>query len=77
MLPFKPSYITKGVGIGPKVLNLSLEKKIEEGIKQTPAIYNAGVKRIKRGKIKKVLESDLANYTLKKGKGQLYNWQNA
>ena len=39
---------------------------IEEGIKQTPAIYNAGVKRIKNDKIKNVLQSDLANYAVKK-----------
>ena len=52
------------------------EERIEEKIKQTPAIYNAGVKRVKNNKIKKVLESDLANYVVKKAQKQLYNWQN-
>ena len=64
---FKPSYIEKGSDIGPRVVNFALGKKtIEERIKQTPAIYNAGVKVIKQNKIKKVLESDLANYAVKK-----------
>ena len=31
---------------------------------------------MKNNKIKKVLESDLANYAVKKAQGQLYNWQN-
>ena len=69
--------MTKGIDIGLKVLNSTLRKKIiEEGIKQTPAIYDAGVKRIKNDKIKKVLESDLANYAVKKVKRQLYSWKN-
>ena len=45
---FKPSHITKGIDNGLKVLNSALGKKIiEEEIKQTPAIYTAGVKIIK------------------------------
>lgn len=44
---------------------------IEEGIKQIQAIYNAGVKRIKNNKTKKVLESDLANYAAIKAQEQL------
>ena len=71
---FKPRYIEKGSEIGPRVVNFALGKKtIEERIKQTPAIYNAGVKVIKQNKIKKVLESDLANYAVKKVQGQLLN----
>lgn len=71
---FKPSYIEKGSDIGPRVVNFALGKKtIEERIKQTPAIYNARVKVIKQNKIKKVLESDLANYAVKKVQGQLLN----
>ena len=42
---------------------------MEEAIKQTTAIYSAGVKRIKNNKIKSVLESDLANYAVKKAQG--------
>ena len=71
---FKPRYIEKGSEIGPRVVNFALGKKtIEERIKQTPAIYNARVKVIKQNKIKKVLESDLANYAVKKVQGQLLN----
>ena len=40
-------------------------------------MYNTSVKRIKNDKIKSVLESDLANYAVKKAQGQLYDWQNA
>ena len=58
--------------------NSALGKKfIEEGIEQTPAMYNTSVKRTKNDKIKSVLESDLSNYAVKKAQGQLYNWQNA
>ena len=39
---------------------------IEKGIKETPAIYNAGIKRIKNNKIKSVLGLDLTNYAVKK-----------
>ena len=71
---FKPSYVEKGSDIGPRVVNFALGKKtIEERIKQTPAIYNARVKVIKQNKIKKVLESDLANYAVKKVQRQLLN----
>ena len=55
----------------------SAKKIIKEGIKETPAIYNAGVKRIKNNKIKSILESDPTNYAVKKVQGQIYNWQNA
>ena len=75
---FKPKYLRKGFEIGSRAANTALVKRIiEKGIKQTLAIYNAGVKRIKNNKIKSALESDLANYTVKKTQGQLYNWQNA
>ena len=48
---------------------------IEERIKETSAICNAGVKRIKNDKIKTVLGLDLPNYAVKKAQGQLCNWQ--
>ena len=45
----KPSYLKKGFEIGSRAANSDLGKKIiEEAIKQTPAIYNAGVKKIKK-----------------------------
>ena len=42
---------------------------IEERIKETSAIYNAGVKRIKNDKIKTVLGLDLPNYAVKRRRG--------
>ena len=75
---FKPSSSKKGFEIGLRVVNSPLRKKIiKEGIKETPAIYNAGVKRIKNNRIKSILESDPTNYAVKKVQGQIYNWQNA
>ena len=52
------------------------QKIIEERIKQTLNIYNAGVNKISNKK-KKALESDLENYAVKKSQNKLYNWQNA
>ena len=71
---FKPSYITKAFNIGSKAANLAIRKKIiEEGIEKTPAIYNAGVKRIKNKNMKNILELDLANYAVKKAQKRFYN----
>ena len=71
---FKPSYITKAFDIGSKAANLTIgQKMIEERIKQTPAIYNAGVKSIKNKNIKNILNSDLDDYAIKKAQKQLYN----
>lgn len=71
---FKPSYITKAFNIGSKAANLAIRQKIiEEGIEKTPAIYNAGVKRIKNKKMKNILELDLANYAVKKAQKHFYN----
>lgn len=64
-----------------KLLILHLEKNLSrKGSSKhyiySKAIYNADVKIIKNNKIKKVLESDLAKYAVKKAQGQLYNCQN-
>ena len=73
---FKPSYITKA--FGSKAAKLAIGQKIiEEGIKQTLAIYKTRVKRIQNKKTKNILESDLANYAVKNAQKKLYNWQNA
>ena len=64
---FKQRYLKKKktFEIGLRATNSALGKNIvKEGIQQTPAIYKAGVKRIKNNKIKSVLKSDLANYTV-------------
>ena len=52
---FKLSYITKAFEIGSKAAKSAIRKNtIEEGIKQIPGIYNAGVKQTKNKKIKKI-----------------------
>ena len=62
---------------GSKFLNSAIEKKIaKERTKNVPNIYNAGVKTISNQKIRKALESDLANYAVKRAHGEIYNWQN-
>ena len=61
--------LKSGLNIGSRLFKLALTQKIiEEGIKQTPNIFKAGVNKIPNKKIKKVLESELANYTVKKHK---------
>ena len=48
---FKRSYITKAFDIGSKATKLTIRKKtIEEGIKQIPGTYKAGVKQTKTKK---------------------------
>ena len=75
---FKSSYITKAFGIGSKAAKLAIGQKIiEEGIKQTLAIYKTRVKWMQSKKTKNILESDLANYAVKNAHKKLYNWQNA
>ena len=66
-----------GMKYWSKFLNSAIGKKIaEEGIKNVPNIYNAGVKRVSNQKIRRALESDLANYPVKRAQGEIYNWQN-
>ena len=69
---FKPSSKTKAFDIFSKVAKSTIRQKIiEEGIKQTSAIYNAGVKTNKKKKLKNILESDLANCAVKNVKKAL------
>ena len=46
--------------------SILIRKIIKERIKNTPDIYNAGLKIMKNNKVKRVLESDLANYAIRK-----------
>ena len=56
------SLLNTGLKLGSKFLNSAIGQKIaEEGIKQVPNIYSAGVNRISNQRLKKALESDLAN----------------
>ena len=42
-----------------------------------PNIYSAGVDKISNRKIKRALESNLANYAVNREQNELCNWQNA
>ena len=67
-----------GVNLGSKFLGSAFGQKIaKEGIKNIPSAHNTGVERISNKKIKRALESDLANYAVGRAQKELYNWQNA
>ena len=69
---------TTGLKFGSKFLNSAIRQKIaEDGIKQIPHNYNTGVSRVSNQILKRALESDLANYAVKKTQDQIhYNWEN-
>ena len=70
--------LKSGLKIGSKLFKLAVGQKIiEGGIKNAPNIYSTGVKRVSNKRIKRALESDLANYAVKSVQKELYNWQNA
>ena len=50
------------------------KKVIDEGIKHVPELYNYGTKKIKT--LKRALESDIANCTVRRAQKELINWQN-
>ena len=61
------SLLKTGMKYGSQFLNPAIGKKIaEEGIKNVPNIYSAGVNRISNKKIKRALESYLANYAVRR-----------
>ena len=61
------SLLKTGMKYGLQFLNPAIGKKIaEEGIKNVPNIYSAGVNRISNKKIKRALESYLANYAVRR-----------
>ena len=69
--------LKSGLNIDSQLFKSALgQKRIKEGIKQTPNIYKARVNKILNKKIEKTLESDLANYAIKESQNKLYNWQN-
>ena len=73
------SLFNTGLKFGSKFLNSAIGQKIaEEGIKQVPNIYNPGVNRVSKQKLKRALKSDLANHAVKRAQDQIhYSWQNA
>ena len=57
------------ISIGAKALNSVLGKKLmDEGIKDTPELCKFGTSKIKNKNLKRALESDIANYAVKKAK---------
>ena len=59
----------RGINIGAKALNSVLGKKLmDEGIKDTPELCKFGTSKIKNKNLKRALESDIANYAVKKAK---------
>ena len=66
-----------GANVHLRFLNSAIGRKIaEEGIKNVPNIYSAGVDKISNRKIKGALESNLVNYAVNRAQKELYNWQN-
>ena len=69
--------LKKGFDLGSKAISSKIVKKIiGEGIKHAPDLYNYGTKKVKNINLKKALEFDIANYTVKKAQKELFNWQN-
>ena len=51
--------------MGSKAINSAFGKKIiDEGIKQVPNLYKYGTSKTKNKNVRKVLDSDLANYAV-------------
>ena len=70
--------LKQGVSAGTKGLSSDIGKRlIDEGIKHAPDLYRFGTSKIKNENIRKVLESDAANYifeeTHKKARKDLNN----
>ena len=69
--------LAKGLNIGSSAVNSEIGKKvIDERIKHAPELYKLGTKKIKNKSLKKVLESDIANYAVQQLQENLFNWQN-
>ena len=69
--------LAKGLNIGSSAVNSEIGKKlIDERIKRAPELYKLGTEKIKNKSLKKVLESDIANYAVQQLKENLFNWQN-
>ena len=69
--------LAKGLNIGSSAVNSEIGKKlIDERIKRAPELYKLGTEKIENKSLKKVLESDIANYAVQQLKENLFNWQN-
>ena len=66
--------VTKGISIGSRAIKSDLGKKlIDESIKHAPDLYRYGKERVTNKTLKKVLESDVANYIAEKIKKNLFS----
>ena len=65
--------LTEGLSIGLKALHSKLYKKlIDEGIRHTPKLYRYSKNRVMNKTLKRVLESDVANYITEKVEENLF-----
>ena len=66
--------VTKGISIGSRAIKSDLGKKlIDESIKHAPDLYRYGKERVTNKTLKKVLESDVANYIAEKVEKNLFS----
>ena len=66
--------VTKGISIGSRAIKSDLGKKlIDESIKHAPDLYRYGKERVTNKTLKKVLESDVANYIAEKIEKNLFS----
>ena len=53
----------KGLDVGSRAITSEIGKKlIDKGVKHAPGLYKIGTSKIKNKNLKKVVESDVANY---------------
>ena len=65
--------VTKGISMGSRAINSDLGKKlIDKSIKHASDLYRYGKERVTNKILKKVLESDVANYIAEKVEENLF-----
>ena len=68
--------LKKGLDIGSKAISSEIGKKIiDEGIKHAPDLHKFGTSKIKNINLKRALDSDIADFPVKKARTELFNWQ--
>ena len=68
--------IKKGLDIGSKAISSEIRKKIiDKGIKYVPDLYKFGKSKMKNKNLKRALDSDIADYTVKEAQKEIFNWQ--
>ena len=65
--------LKKGLDIGSKAISSEIGKKIiDEGIKHAPDLYKFGTSKIKNKNLKRALNSDIADFAVKKARTELF-----